>query len=131
MADAILHCLNLNLSMHFKVGSRSPAIFNMNLYVITVNSSFQSLPIFRHKELHLRCCIGLALNIVTWYTKILKVIRAHLSFLPHDWVQPWENMKNNLPWCPKYTYLEVFSIKFSSLYLISNGPDGVNNNSLK
>ena len=51
--------------MHFRVRSRSPVTFKTKLYVTTVNNSFQPLPIFRHKELHLRCCIGLELSIVT------------------------------------------------------------------
>ena len=61
----ILYCLNLNLSMHVRVGSRSAITFKIKLYVTTVNSSFQPLPIFCHKDLHLRVCIGLDLNIVT------------------------------------------------------------------
>ena len=40
------------------------------LSVTTVSNSFQLFPIFCLKELHLRCCIGLELNIVTWSTKI-------------------------------------------------------------
>ena len=128
MADAILHCLNVNLSMHFRVRSRNPAIFNMKLYVTTVNNSFQSWPIFRHKELHLRCWKRLALNIVTWSTKILKGM-THTS-------TPWSSAtlgkyeKHTLLDALK-THLEVFNIKFNFLHLISNGLDGVNNNSLK
>ena len=45
------------------------------LYVTTVNNSFQPLPIFRHKELHLRFCVGLELSIVI-STKILKGMGA-------------------------------------------------------
>ena len=56
MADRILYCLNLNLSMPFRGGSRSPVTC---LFVTTVNNNFQPLPIFCHKELHLRCCTGL------------------------------------------------------------------------
>ena len=56
MEDRILYCLNLNLSMPFRGGSRSPVTC---LFVTTVNNNFQPLPIFCHKELHLRCCIGL------------------------------------------------------------------------
>ena len=52
MADGILYCFNLNLSMDFRVGSRTPIICR-KLYVATVNNSFQTLPIFCHKELHL------------------------------------------------------------------------------
>ena len=32
-------------------------------YVTTIDNSFQPLPNICHKELHLRCCIGLELNI--------------------------------------------------------------------
>ena len=40
MANGIL---NLNLSIYFKVQSRSPVTFKMKLYVLTVNNSFQPL----------------------------------------------------------------------------------------
>ena len=73
------YCLNLNLSMHFRVRSRSPVTFKAKLYVTTVNNNFQPLPISRHKGLHLRCCIGLKLSIVTWSTKIIKGIGVHLA----------------------------------------------------
>ena len=56
MADRILYCLNLDLSMPFRVGSGSPVSC---LFATTVNNNFQLSPIFCHKELHLRCCIGL------------------------------------------------------------------------
>ena len=59
--------------MSFRVRSRSPATFKTELSVTTVNSSFQLFPIFCHKELHLRCCIGLELNIVA-STKIQGVL---------------------------------------------------------
>ena len=55
---------------------KSPVTFKTKLYVTTVNNSFQPLPIFCHKELHLRCHIGLELNVVT-STKILKAIGGH------------------------------------------------------
>ena len=57
MADRIPYSFNLNLSMPFRVGSRSPVTC---LFVTTVNNNFQPLPIFSHKVLHLRCCIGLS-----------------------------------------------------------------------
>ena len=63
-------------SMHFRVGSRNPATIMTKFYATAVNNSFQPLPNFCHKELHLRCCIGLKLNIVTWYAKFL---REHTS----------------------------------------------------
>ena len=61
--DGILYCLNLILSIHFRVRSRSPVTFKIKPCVTTVNNSFQPLPIFCHKELHFRCNIGLELNI--------------------------------------------------------------------
>ena len=79
MADGILYCLNLNLSVHFRVGSRGPVTFKTKLYVTTVNNSLQLLPVFCQKEIHLRCCIGLELNIVTKSIKILKGFRGHFS----------------------------------------------------
>ena len=96
MADGILYCLNLNLSMHFRVGSKSR--------VTTVNKSFLSSPIFVHKELHLRCCIGLELNILTWSTKVLKGIRGNSDELEKIW-------KTHPPRSPKITFSEVFHIK--------------------
>ena len=79
--------------MHFWVRSRSLVTFKIKPYITTVNSSFQSLTIFCHKKLHLRCCIGLKFDIVIWSTKILKGIMRHS---PHDQVQPWQNVKNSL-----------------------------------
>ena len=46
-------------------------IFKDKLSVATVNNGFQLFPFFGHIELHLRCCIGLELNIAT-SRKILK-----------------------------------------------------------
>ena len=74
MPDRI-HCLNLNLSRCVRVRSRSPVTFTIKLYVTTAKC-FLPLPIFCHKELHLRYCIGLELNLVTWSKKILKGIGA-------------------------------------------------------
>ena len=71
MPDRILYCLNLNSFICFRAGSKSPVTFKIKLSVTTVNSSSQLLP-FCHKELHLRCCIEVELNIVTWSIKILK-----------------------------------------------------------
>ena len=71
MADGILYCFNPDLSIYFKVQSRSPVTFKMKVYVLTVNNSFQPLaPSFM---LH-----GGELNNVTWSTKILKGIKCHL-----------------------------------------------------
>ena len=47
--------------------------FKTKFYGTKANNSFQLLPVFCHKELHLRCCIGLELSIVT-STKIMKEI---------------------------------------------------------
>ena len=105
MPDGILPYLNL--SMCFRVGSTSPATFKMKLSVTTVNYSFQLFPIFCHKKLHLRCCIGLELSIVISSTKILKGTGWH----HHDGVISSGNIKNS----------KVFCIKLSFLYLISNG----------
>ena len=62
--------------------------FKTKLSVATVNNSFQLLPISCYKELHLSCCRGLELYILTWSIEITP---------SHDQVQPWENMKNVLP----------------------------------
>ena len=58
------------------------------LCVTSVTNSFQSLPIFCHKELHLRFCIELESNIVTWSTKIPKWIWGTPPS-SHDGMQPW------------------------------------------
>ena len=58
--NTILHWYKF---MHFRVRSRNHVTFKTKLYVTTVNNSFQPLPNFCHKELHLRCCIGFGLNI--------------------------------------------------------------------
>ena len=47
--------------------------FKTKFYGTKANNSFQPLPVFCRKELHLRCCIGLELSIVT-STKIMKGI---------------------------------------------------------
>ena len=41
----------------------SSVTFNTKLYVTTISNNFQPLTLFCHKEHHLRCCIGLELNI--------------------------------------------------------------------
>ena len=89
MPNEILYCLNLNLSICFRAGSRSPVAFKTKLSVTTVSNSFQLFPIFCHKELHLRCCKVLKLKIAE-FTKNLKGIVRH----PHDRVQTWDNLKN-------------------------------------
>ena len=59
------YSLNINLSMHFRFGSRSPVTFKSKLCVKAVNNSFQPLPIFCHKGVHVGCSILLKLDIVT------------------------------------------------------------------
>ena len=49
MADEIVYCLNLDLSMCIRDGSRHPVSFKMKPYVATVNKSFQPLPVLCHK----------------------------------------------------------------------------------
>ena len=46
MPDGILYCLNLNLSVQFRVQSRDPVTFKTELSVTIVNNSFQLLSIF-------------------------------------------------------------------------------------
>ena len=84
--NGILYCFNL-IYLYFRVRYRSPVTFKMKLYV----TKLTTVPItfFCLKELYLRCCTGLKLNIVIWSTKILKVIGGHSL-----WVQPWKNIKN-------------------------------------
>ena len=93
-----------------RVGSRSPATFKTKLSVTTVNGSFQLLPIFCHKKLHLRCYIELALSIVTWSMKLLKdegalpMITCNLG-------------KTHSPRYPKNIFQDVFRIRLSFLHL--------------
>ena len=82
--------LTLNLSMHFRVRYRSLFTLKMKLFLTTVNS-LHLLASVLHKELHLRCCIVLKLNIVK-SLKILKGIEGHPPWL----VQPRESLKNSL-----------------------------------
>ena len=71
-------------------------IFKMKLSVRTVNNSFC------HKELHLRCCIRLELNIVTTSTKILNT---------NTNPPPPIDQVHHSPRCPKTLFPEVFHIK--------------------
>ena len=68
----------LNLSMCFRVRYKSTVIFKIKLFVTTVNS-LHLLAYFWHKELHLRCCMGLKLNIVKWSMKMLKGIEGYVE----------------------------------------------------
>ena len=99
-------------------------------YVTTVNNSFQPLPIFCHKELHLRCCIGLELNIVTRSTKILKSVGDLFPFR-----HPWSTA--TLGKFEKLTLLDALKLHFqtffalSFLHLTSMDLNGVNINALR
>ena len=61
IVDGILYCHNLNL-MESDLGV---TFTKTKLYVTTVNNIFQPLPIFRYIKLHLSCCIGCELNVIT------------------------------------------------------------------
>ena len=116
MVDGILYCLNLNSSMHFRLRSRSPVTFKKRLYVTTDNNNFQSLTIFCHKELHLRFCIGLELNILTLSTKILKGIEGHPLLINTHIIKCnlGKIRKANPPRCPKiHSQYFAFNIKWS------------------
>ena len=110
MLDRILYCLKkLNLCMPFRVPFRSPATFKRELSVTTVNNGFQHFLFFCPKELHLRCCIGFELNIVTWSTEIQGGIRVSRGS-SNDQVQSLENMKNSLSRYSKNSFPVVFHI---------------------
>ena len=95
-ANRILYYLNRSFSMHFRGSSR--------ICVTKVNKSFQPLSIFCLKKFHLRFCIGLVFNILTWSAKVLKHIRGKLYDLEKIW-------KTHPPRCPKNTFPEVFRIE--------------------
>ena len=110
--------------MHFRVGSRSPVTFEAKLYVTKVNNSFLPLFIFCYKEHHVRCCIGLTLNIVTWSTNRYQ---GH----PSSWSSA------TLGKYEKLTFLDAFKIHFQKffelnlvLHLTSNRLNRVSINSL-
>ena len=91
--------------------------FKTKLYVKTANS-FQPLPIFCHKELHLRCHIGLELNIVTW-------TQTTVTWSTHSMIEKKLTLLDAL----KTNFQIFFCIKLSFLHLLSNGLNGVNINS--
>ena len=101
----------------------APVTFKTKLFETTVKS-FQPLLIFCYKENHLRCYIGLELNIVTWFKKILKGIGEH----PPCAIATLGEYE-------KFTLLDALKIHsqcfftLSFLHLIPNGLNGVNNNS--
>ena len=72
--------------------------FKTKLYVTTVNSIFQPLPTFCHKQLYPRCCVGFELNTVI---KSIKNSEMYWGHAP--------------PRCPKNTFSEVVHIKFFAL----------------
>ena len=123
--NGILYCLNLNLSMHFRIRSGRPVTFKTKLSVTTVNNCSQLLTFFCLKELHLRCCIRLELNIVIWFKKNLKGIKEHPPMIECSVGKLW---KAHSPWFPKNTFPEVFHISCFAFNI--NGLNGVNINSL-
>ena len=106
--------------MCFRVRSRSHVSLSQS-YVTTFNNSFQPLPIFCHKKLHLRCCIGLELNLVT-SAKILKSIGSifPLPMIKCNLRKIW---KTHCPRYPKTTFPDVFHIKCFAFDI--NGLNGV------
>ena len=84
--------------MPFEVKSRS------HVQCLCTNSQqqFQTLPIFCHKELHLRCCKGLD-----------QYCMLHRS--PMTEYNLGKICKTYPPRCPKNTFPEVFYIKLSKL----------------
>ena len=120
MLHGILCCLYLNLPMCFRVRSRSHVSLSQS-YVTTFNNSFQPLPIFCHKKLHLRCCIGLELNLVT-SAKILKSIGSIFP-LPMIKCNLGKIWKIHCPRYPKTTFPDVFHIKCFAFDI--NGLNGV------
>ena len=104
MADGILYCFNLNLSIYLKVRSRSPVTFKMKLYVLTVNNSFQPLaPSFMlHRG---------DLNNVTWSRKTLKGIEGHLP--------PFLLLRAPLGKYEKLTLLDALKIDFQRFFTLS------------
>ena len=104
MADGILYCLNLNLSMYFRVGSRSPVTFKTNLYVTTVKNSFRILA--SSLMLHRR-----ELNNMTWSTKILKGIEGHLP--------PFLLSSSLLGKYEKLTLIDALKIHFQRFFALN------------
>ena len=93
-----------------------PVTFKANFSEKTVNKTFQLSPISCHKELHLRCCRALELNILRRSMQIFKNTRGHL---------PWSSA--TLEKHENLTILHALKIHFqrffelSFLHLISNG----------
>ena len=125
MPDKVLYYLkNLNLSISFRIGSRSPATFKAELSTTTVKNSFQLFPIFCHKELYLRCCIELELIFVIWSTKVQGVSGYQGSPQSHKMVEHiqticWLLPTNCLSVFDHFVVLTLRGLGF--LHLISNG----------
>ena len=124
MPHGILYCLNLNLAV-FQSRSRSHVSLSRS-YVTAVNSSFQPLPIFCHKELHLRCCIGLKLNI----NMIHENCKKWWGIFPPPMIECnlGKIWKTHSRICLKTTFPDFFHIKFFAFNI--SGPSGVNINLL-
>ena len=101
MPDGILYCLNLNLSIRFRVGYRGPATLNAKHCNNSQQQFSATTNFFCHRELHLRGCVGLEVNIVTWYAKILKGIGGTLPMIELNLGKIWKTHSPN-----------VFRIKF-------------------
>ena len=111
MPDGILYCLNLNLSIRFRVSYRSPATLNAKHCNNSQQPFSATTNFFCHRELHLRGCVGLEVNIVTWYAKILKGFGGTLPMIELNLGKIWKTHSPN-----------VFQINF--LHLIKNGLSG-------
>ena len=124
----ILYCLNLNLSMHVRVGSRSAITFKIKLSVTTGNSSFQPLPIFCHKDLHLKSLHRARFEYCNMIHKNSSRYwgHPHLRLRSSATLWKYENL----------TLLDAVKIHFQRpsaliiLHLISNRLNGININSL-
>ena len=92
----------------------------MKFYVTKVNNNFQLSPIFCCKELHLRCCIELDLNIVMI---IHKNSKRHLGTPPMiEW--KFRNIwKTCSPRCIKNTFPELFCFKNLKFFAFNNQMD--------
>ena len=68
--DRTFCCLNLNSSVCFRVGSRSPVTFQTKLCYILQSTAVSSYYLFFATKLHLRCCTGLELSMIVTRVKI-------------------------------------------------------------
>ena len=124
MADGILCCLNLNLSMHFRIGSKGPVTFKTRLYGTTVKTVSSRYLFFVRKNSILYVAEGL--NWILYYNrKSSKSYQGTLLTIQCNLEKIW---KTHPPRCPKNTFPEILRIK--CFHLISNGLNGVNINLL-